>query len=99
MTAAQFTTEISGLRSTLLLFTRRFTHDRDECLDLVQDTMLKALTYQNKFKEDTNLKGWLFTIMRNTFINNYHKHARSKTTSDTTAELYFLNVEDHYTFN
>jgi RNA polymerase sigma factor (sigma-70 family) len=99
MTAAEFTTQISGLRSTLLLFTRRFTHDRDECLDLVQDTMLKALTYQNKFREDTNLKGWLFTIMRNTFINNYRKTQRSRTTTDKTKDLYFLNVEDEHTFN
>jgi len=99
MTTIEFTTEISSLRSTLLLFTRRFTHDRDECLDLVQDTMLKALTYQNKFREDTNLKGWLFTIMRNTFINNYRKNRRSKTSTDKTKDLYFLNVEDEHTFN
>ena len=99
MTTIEFTTEISSLRSTLLLFTRRFTHDRDECLDLVQDTMLKALTYQNKFREDTNLKGWLFTIMRNTFINNYRKNQRSKTSTDKTKDLYFLNVEDEHTFN
>ena len=99
MTTTEFTTKISGLRSTLLLFTRRFTHDRDECLDLVQDTMLKALTYQNKFREDTNLKGWLFTIMRNTFINNYRKNQSSKTSTDKTKDLYFLNVEDEHTFN
>ena len=64
MTAVEFTHEIAGMRSTLRTFTRRFTHDRDESLDLVQDTILKALTYRDKFREDTNLKGWLFTIMR-----------------------------------
>ena len=99
MTAAEFTTEISGLRSTLLTFTRRFTQDRDECLDLVQDTMLKALTYRDKFRDDTNLKGWLFTIMRNTFINNYRKNQRARTSTDKTKDLYFLNVEDEHTFN
>src|SRR5690348_6766634 len=99
MTAVEFTDQISGLRSTLRSFTRRFTNDREESLDLVQDTLLKALTYRDKFKDDTNLKGWLFTIMRNTFINNYRKNKRARTSNDTTKDLYFLNVEDEHTFN
>ena len=99
MTAIEFTHQLAGMRSTLQSFTRRFTHDRDESLDLVQDTILKALTYRDKFREDTNLKGWLFTIMRNTFINNYRKGQRAKTSRDNTKELYFLNVEDTHTFN
>lgn len=99
MTAVEFTDQVAGLRSTLQTFTRRFTNNRDESLDLVQDTMLKALTYQDKFKDDTNLKGWLFTIMRNTFINNYRKNKRARTSNDTTKDLYFLNVEDEHTFN
>lgn len=99
MNALEFDFKIAGMRSTLQLFTRKFTHERDESLDLVQDTMLKALTYRDKFREDTNLKGWLFTIMRNTFINNYRKNKRAKTSHDTTKDLYFLNVEDTHTFN
>ena len=43
MTAIEFTHQIAGLRGTLQTFTRRFTHDKDESLDLVQDTILKAL--------------------------------------------------------
>jgi RNA polymerase sigma factor (sigma-70 family) len=99
MTALEFTHQISSLRSTLYTFTRRFTSDRDESLDLVQDTLLKALTYRDKFREETNLKGWLFTIMRNTFINNYRKTRREKTSHDNSKELYFLNIEDTHTFN
>lgn len=99
MTAIDFNYKIAGMRSTLQTFTRRFTNDREESLDLVQDTILKALTYRDKFKEDTNLKGWLFTIMRNTFINNYRKTKRTKTAHDTTKDLYYLNVEDTHTFN
>jgi len=99
MKTLEFTHEIAGLRSTLQTFTRRFTHDRDESLDLVQDTILKALTYRDKFRDNTNLKGWLFTIMRNTFINNYRKNQRTKTSHDTTKDLYFLNVEEEHTFN
>lgn len=99
MTSVEFTSKIAGLRTTLHGFTRRFTTNREESLDLVQDTMLKALMYREKFREDTNLKGWLFTIMRNTFINNYRKNQRARTTHDDTKDLYYLNVEEEHTFN
>jgi RNA polymerase sigma factor (sigma-70 family) len=99
MTAVEFTHQVATLRGTLKTFTRRFTTDREESSDLVQDTILKALMYKDKFTQDTNLKGWLFTIMRNTFINNYRKNQRARTSRDNTKELYFLNVEDTHTFN
>jgi RNA polymerase sigma factor (sigma-70 family) len=99
MTAIEFTHQVASLRGTLYTLTKRFTNNRDECLDLLQDTLLKALTYQDKFREDTNLKGWLFTIMRNTFINKYRKNKRARTSHDNTKELYYLNVEDKHTFN
>lgn len=99
MTALEFTHQLTGLKPTLYAFTRRFTSNRDESLDLVQETFLKALAYRTKFRENTNLKGWLFTIMRNTFINNYRRQKRTMTSVDTSKELYVLNVEDHHTFN
>src|SRR3954469_22595894 len=99
MTAVELTHEITSLRSTLKTFTKRFTNDREESSDLVQDTILKALIYKDKFTQDTNLKGWLFTIMRNTFINNYRKNQRARTSHDNTKDLYFLNVEDTHRFN
>lgn len=99
MSTIEFTQQISNLHPVLRAFTRRFTSDSDESLDLVQDTLLRALMYKDRFKEDTNLKGWLFTIMRNTFINKYRKDKRTKTSRDNTKELYFLNVEDTHTFS
>lgn len=99
MTAIEFSYTIANLRSTLQTFTRRFTRDKEESHDLVQDTLLKALMYRDKFRDDTNLKGWLFTIMRNTFINNYRRQQRERTSHDVTKDLYFLNVEEEYTFN
>ena len=50
-----------------------FTRNGADADDLVQDTMVKALRYKNNFKEGTNMKGWLYTIMRNIFINNYKR--------------------------
>ena len=99
MKTAEFDQNIAKLRPTLRTFTYRFTSNREESQDLVQDTILKALTYRDKFREDTNLKGWLFTIMRNTYINSYRKTQRERTTHDDTKELYLLNVEDEHTFN
>ncbi|MFM7430658.1 MAG: RNA polymerase sigma factor [Flammeovirgaceae bacterium] len=99
MTVGEFEKQLTTLRPMLRGFTHRFTRDREESLDLIQDTILKALTYRSKYREDTNLKGWLFTIMRNTYINNYRKFKREKTSTDSTKELYHLNVEDTHTFN
>lgn len=99
MSTTEFTHQLAELSPTLKSFTKKFTSDRDESLDLVQDTLMKALAYKDKFRKDTNLRGWLFTIMRNTFINNYRKHQREKTIHDNTKDLYFLNVEDTHTFS
>jgi RNA polymerase sigma-70 factor (ECF subfamily) len=61
--------------------------------------MLKALLYKDSFRENTNLKAWLYTIMKNTYINNYRKNRRIKSFCDNTGELYFLNVADNDTFS
>ena len=99
MATIELSEQICSLRPALRALTKRFTSDRDESLDLVQDTILKALMYKDKFREDTNLMGWLFTIMRNTFINHYRKNKVARTMRDTTKELQLLNKEDHHTFN
>lgn len=99
METTELSQRICSLRPVLRGLTKRFTNDRDESLDLVQDTILKALMYKDKFREDTNLRGWLFAIMRNTFINYYRKNKVARTMRDTTKELHFLNTEDHHTYN
>ncbi len=60
---------------------------------MVQDTTLKALNNEEKFVENTNFKGWMLTIMRNIFINNYRKSARENTMVDSTEDLYHLNLK------
>ena len=99
MTALEFQHSIVQHTPALETFTRRFTNNYEEGQDLVQETILKALTYRDKFKPNTNLKGWLYTIMKNTFINNYRKVQRSRTMYDDTEGLYYLNVEDSHTFS
>lgn len=73
MTRIEFNTLVLRQASSLKLYALHFTKDSEDANDLVQDTLLKAITYYNKFKEGTNLKGWLYTIMKNTFINNYRR--------------------------
>jgi RNA polymerase sigma-70 factor (ECF subfamily) len=79
MTQLQFNLQLHDYAGSLRSFALNFTKDVEDANDLVQDTMLKAVTYYSKFKEGTNLKGWLFTIMRNTFINNYRRMVKTNT--------------------
>lgn len=60
----------------LRVFANHFTKNSTDAEDLVQDTMLKAYRYFPQYKTGTNLRAWLFTIMRNTFINSYHSASR-----------------------
>ena len=66
--------------------------DREEANDLLQETSLKALDNEEKFTPDTNFKGWMYTIMRNIFINNYRKTVRDQTFVDQTDNLFHLNL-------
>jgi RNA polymerase sigma-70 factor (ECF subfamily) len=80
------------LQENLLNFAYMLTSDHDEAQDLLQDTTLKALDNQDKYVENVNFKGWVFTIMRNIFINNYRRTSRNQTVIDQTEDLYHLNL-------
>jgi len=75
-TSISFNQLLEEHTSVLKNFAYKFTRDSAVADDLFQDTMVKALRYFDHFKEGTNIKGWLFTIMRNTFINDYRKDVR-----------------------
>ena len=95
--SSQFNTTIQSFQPMLKYYALQLTHNLDDAMDLVQETFLKAMTYSSKFKEGTNLKGWLFTIMRNTFINNYRRVTKRNTFMDTQEEQYI--VDSAKTFN
>lgn len=80
------------MQNNLLSFAYTLTSNRDDAYDLVQDTTLKALDSEDKYVENTNFKGWIFTIMRNLFINNYRKQMRSVVVVDQSDDLYQLNM-------
>ncbi len=89
---SSFKKRLLGLQNNLLNFAYQLTTSRDAAKDLVQDTTLKALDNEEKYVDNINFKGWVFTIMRNIFINNYRRQVRSATVIDTTEDLYHLNL-------
>ena len=92
MGTAKFQSNLMSLQANLLNFAYMLTSNRDDAYDLLQDTTLKALDNEDKYQENTNFKGWVFTIMRNIFINNYRRAGRAATVIDTTENLYHLNL-------
>lgn len=92
MKTFNFTQDLVNIQSELLRFAYKLTANREEANDLLQETSLKALDNEDKYIPDTNFKGWMYTIMRNIFINNYRKVIRDQTFVDQTDNLYHLNL-------
>lgn len=99
MTALEFSYSISNLSKSLKPVAFRLTRDREDAEDLVQETVFKAFSNRDKFTDGTNLKAWLFTIMKNTFITNYQRMVRRNTFIDTTDNLHYINSTDNITEN
>lgn len=91
MRTANFAQDLLSVQTELLNFAYKLTADREEANDLLQETSLKALDNEEKYTAETNFKGWIYTIMRNIFINNYRKALRDQTYVDQTDNQYYLN--------
>ena len=98
-TNESFKQRVLGLQGNLLSFAYQLTTNKDEARDLLQDTTLKALDNEEKYVDNTNFKGWIFTIMRNIFINNYRQTVRKATVIDQTEDLYHLNISQDSGFS
>jgi RNA polymerase sigma-70 factor (ECF subfamily) len=92
MSTAEFSGQINEMSGMLQAFAYKLTKNSEDSKDLFQETAFRALTNQDKFRTGTNLKAWLFTIMRNIFINNYRKKAKSNTIFDATDNQFYLNA-------
>ena len=64
-----FHDKLIALQSNMSNFALSLTANKEDAEDLTQETMLKVLDNEEKYTENTNFKGWVFTIMRNIFIN------------------------------
>ncbi|WP_029284821.1 RNA polymerase sigma factor [Pedobacter sp. R20-19] len=92
MTQFEFNNMVNSHSLSLKMHALNFTKDIEDANDLVQDTMLKAIRFYQNFQEGTNFKGWLFVIMKNTFINNYRKSAKAKTLITQDDEISSANL-------
>ena len=72
-------------------FAVNLTRDTEAANDLYQETLYKALANREKYNVGTNIKAWLFTIMRNIFINNYRRKAKQKTIFDNSPNEFLIN--------
>jgi len=72
-------------------FAINLTKDSEEANDLFQETMYKALANKDKYSVGTNIKAWLYTIMRNIFINNYRRKVKQNTIFDTSQTGFLLD--------
>ena len=99
MEKVDFTQGILAMEPDLHRFAYKLTSDRESANDLVQDCVLQALDNHEKFTHAKNLKGWMFTIMRNIFINNYRKTVRDQTFVDQTDNLFHLNFSQESGFD
>ena len=92
MNGIQFQQKLLSLQENMMNFALMLTANRDDAQDLLQDTTLKVLDNQDKFVDNVNFKGWVLTVMRNLFINNYYKVVRVQTFVDSSADLYNLEI-------
>jgi RNA polymerase sigma-70 factor (ECF subfamily) len=92
MTSVEFNKQMLAFSNQLRYFALSLTSNDEQAKDLLQETMLKAMVYQDKFADSTNLKAWLYTIMKNIFINNYRRAAKTRTIIDGTNDLYYVNL-------
>ena len=91
MSTQEFNSLLLNNAEFLKPFAINLTRDSEAANDLYQETLYKALANQEKYNVGTNIKAWLFTIMRNIFINNYRRKAKQKTIFDSTPNDYLIN--------
>jgi RNA polymerase sigma-70 factor (ECF subfamily) len=80
-------------------FAVTLTKDQETAKDLLQETMYRALANQEKYSVGTNIKAWLYTIMRNIFINNYRRKAKQNTIFDNSSNDFLLDYNQAVTDN
>jgi|SRR5688572_21494292 len=91
MSSIEFNEILLSNADFLKPFAINLTRDTEAANDLYQETLYKALANHEKYSTGTNIKAWLFTIMRNIFINNYRRKAKQKTIFDNTPNDFLIN--------
>ncbi len=99
MSTIEFNQQFNQMSNYLHAFAYNLTKNVDDSRDLYQETAFRALTNRDKFRPGTNFKAWLFTIMKNIFINNYRKKVKANTLFDSTDNQYYINSGSNQVHN
>jgi RNA polymerase sigma-70 factor (ECF subfamily) len=99
MSAIEFNQLLLSNTEFLKPFAITLTRDNETAKDLLQETMFRALANKEKYNVGTNIKAWLYTIMRNIFINNYRRKAKQNTIFDSTPNDFLLDYNQSTTAN
>lgn len=91
MESIEFGSSLNQLISTMRPVALQLTRNYDDTNDLLQDTLFKAFRNRHRFSTGTNLKAWVYTIMKNTFLSEYQKKMRRRTILDATDNQFLLN--------
>jgi RNA polymerase sigma-70 factor (ECF subfamily) len=91
MSTAEFNELLLSNANSLKPFAVNLTNDQDKAKDLFQETIYKALANRDKYNTGTNIKAWLFTIMKNIFINDYRRRSKQRTIFNTSASEFVMN--------
>ena len=91
MSQLEFFSRFDQMTTLLNSFAYNLTKNMEDAKDLFQETAYRALTNREKFRPGTNFKAWLFTIMKNIFINNYRKKVKANTIMDSTDNMFYIN--------
>lgn len=90
---ADFEKELVGLQPNMYSFALSLTANPTNAEDLMQETSLRVLDNRDKYRPNTNFKGWVFTVMRNLFINSYHRSVRTNNIIDDSADLSYIGSQ------
>ena len=91
MSTVEFNQSLISNSEYLKPFAMTLTRDMESAKDLIQETLYRALANREKYHSGTNIKAWMYTIMRNIFINNYRRSAKQNTIFDSTPNDYLLD--------
>ena len=90
MSTYEFNNRLMSHENSLNYFALSLTKDLETAKDLVQETYLKAIQYKDKYTSDNNIKAWLFTILRNTYLNQVTRLSYKNTINDESEDEYLL---------
>jgi RNA polymerase sigma-70 factor (ECF subfamily) len=87
-----FAGDLIGMQDQLYYYALQLTEDREDALDLVQETSYKALKNQSRLHHDDHIRAWLYTILKNTYIN-YLRSSHNRQLVHDTEELNQYSVQ------